>query len=73
MKRFAAFRGDVYYPMRGLGDYVGSFDTADDAIAAAKAKSADGYRDEYEEDTYEWWVVYDTSTDPPTLECKSSK
>ena len=65
MKRFCAFRGDVYYSCSGFGNYVGSFDTQDEAVVAAKSNSS--HFDEWEEgDTYEWFKVYDTNTDPPT-------
>ena len=38
MKRYHLFAGDTYYP-QGFEDYVGSFDTQDDAITAFDAWS----------------------------------
>jgi hypothetical protein len=36
VKKFHLFAGDTYYPT-GFGDYVGSFENANDAIVAANA------------------------------------
>lgn len=33
MKRFAVFAGDNYYPGGGMGDFIKSFDTAEEARA----------------------------------------
>ena len=43
MKRFHAFAGMLYYPCSGLGDYVGSYETEEEARkAASKAKHKEG-------------------------------
>lgn len=33
MKRYLAFAGSTYYPSGGMNDFIGSFDTVDEAIA----------------------------------------
>jgi hypothetical protein len=34
MKNYLAFYGDDYYPLPGMGDFVGDFDTKEEAIEA---------------------------------------
>jgi hypothetical protein len=41
MKRYHLFCMDFYYPSGGLGDYKGSFDTAEDAFKAGHAMRHD--------------------------------
>jgi hypothetical protein len=40
-KRFMLFAYEVYYPAGGVGDCITSFNTLEDAIAAAKQDSSD--------------------------------
>jgi hypothetical protein len=39
VKRFVAFSGADYYPSGGWGDFFGSFDTRDEAVAALAART----------------------------------
>lgn len=48
MKQYALFAGDNYYPMGGMGDFVGSFNTIEEALIAIDGK--------------DWWHVIDTDT-----------
>lgn len=34
MKRYLAFKGEVYYPRRGMGDFAGDFSTLAEAVEA---------------------------------------
>lgn len=43
MKRYAVFAGEQYYPCGGWGDYQGSYDTHDEAFAAAGAGKSDWF------------------------------
>ena len=38
MRRYVAFAFDVYYPMGGWSDIVGTFDTIEEATEAIKSK-----------------------------------
>lgn len=54
MKPFFAFKGYKYYPLEGMGDFIGQFDTLEEAI---------GFLKEYKKkDRFDclWWgrVVY---------------
>lgn len=53
MKRFLLFAGRDYYPSKGVGDLIGSFDTVEEAQQAAPI--ADEYTD--------WSQVYDGERD----------
>lgn len=48
MKRFMLFCGQDYYASGGMLDFVGSFDTIDEAAAAMEVESTD------------WGHIYDT-------------
>lgn len=50
MKRYLLFAGDNYYPSGGWSDFIGSFDTVEQALA----RQCDIRRD--------WYHVVDTST-----------
>lgn len=41
MKRYFAHAGYIYYPSQGMGDFIGDFDTADEAWAAVLAVVAE--------------------------------
>lgn len=51
MKRYLLFVGEYYYPAGGWDDFSASFDTIDEAKAAAPNNSVD------------WWHVIDTKTE----------
>ena len=55
MKRFLAFAGSRYYPSGGWEDFIGDFDTLEEASAFAAA---------FEEDItpYGWWNVADSES-----------
>lgn len=36
MKRFLLFAGDIYYPVGGWNDFVGAFDSAEEAVNSLK-------------------------------------
>lgn len=59
MKRYLAFYGNEYYPMGGMEDFVGDFDTEEDAKdAIIKAKKLNNRIDEGW--AYDWAQIYDT-------------
>lgn len=43
IKRFAVFRMPHYYPHGGMGDFIKSFDTREEAEALAKSLDKKGY------------------------------
>lgn len=51
MKRFLVFHGDNYYPNRGMGDFLNSFEDETTAISIAESLLNDTY--------HKWSVVYD--------------
>lgn len=55
MKRFWTFSGDTYYPIGGMQDFKGSFDTKEEASAFLLKKFNMGF---------EWFHIYDSQ------ECK---
>ena len=59
MKRYLAFYGDCYYPSGGMGDFIGDFDTKEEAIQAIEEAHIEKRPDDLE---WEWaWVqIYDT-------------
>ena len=57
MKRFLLFAGDVYYPSGGFGDFIGDFQTPDDA----KDKLLKWIETEGDP-KYLWAHIYDTET-----------
>ncbi len=56
MKRYMAFGGSTYYPSGGWGDFKGSFDALEEAVACAKEYRFDGVGEE------DWWQVVDIET-----------
>ena len=48
MKRYLLFSGDYYYPCGGMDDFIGDFDTYEDAVIAVSNK------------VWDWAHVYDT-------------
>jgi len=53
MKRFAVFAGSNYYPTQGLGDFVASFDTEDEAKQCVADKKL------REESGIDWFLIED--------------
>ena len=59
MKRYFAFRGDYHYPKEGMADFVGDFDTLDDAIATLTEGNKTIKKRDY---NYDWAVVWDSNS-----------
>jgi len=53
MKRFVVFAGSNYYPSAGLGDFVASFDTEEEAKLCVSDKKLQ------EESGSDWFLVED--------------
>ena len=49
-KRFHLFCGQDHYPGHGLGDYVGSYATFEDAVQADRPM-------------YDWWEIIESESD----------
>jgi hypothetical protein len=62
MKQYLAFVGYVYYPDGGMDDFLGDFDTYDEAMKAINTKIENNttYKSIEEEWGYWWAHVYDT-------------
>ena len=59
MRRFAVFAGPCYYASGGFHDYVGSFDTLEDAVAVAAATHQIHPEIDRQADDFEWWHIFD--------------
>ena len=57
MKRYLVFFGSTYYPNKGMDDFIGDFDTNEEAVEAIKKAS----EEEDKEFDYSWGLVYDSS------------
>jgi hypothetical protein len=71
MKRYLLFMGDDYYPEGGMNDFVGDYDTVEDAIQAEKEEHLKSFTPTsiYSESEflqskrqYCWSHVYDTES-----------
>jgi len=51
LKRYLAFYGDIYYPGGGMNDYIGSYESYDDAIKAIDEKHLENRPDDV---SWEW-------------------
>ena len=60
MKRYLAFKGDVYYPSRGMRDFVGDFDSPEEAIKTLLTSDEDAHLWEYWEENLNYAVVWDS-------------
>lgn len=56
MKRYLAFYGTHYYPSGGMGDFIGDFDTCDEAEKACDQKHKE------EKDYSAYGCVWDSQT-----------
>lgn len=56
IKRFLLFGGCVYYPGGGWGDFLGSFDTIEQARAHEQAHERPSYQGDW------WWHIVDLTT-----------
>lgn len=68
MKRYVVMAGLRYYPQEGLGDFVGAFDSQEEARNAESDAVAALSGDTY--DDFVWSVVYDIEGDSPKEVCK---
>ena len=59
MKRFFAFKGDCYYPSAAMGDFVGDFDTVDDAVCALTYRYMTS---KAWDDAMQWACIWDSET-----------
>lgn len=55
MKRYLAFAGAIYYPNKGMEDFIGDYDDLEQAAIDARDKAK-------EEGSLSWYQVYDTVT-----------
>lgn len=70
MKRFWAYAGNRYYPSEaGRDDFVGAFNSVDEAVAAAKAacEKIDKGIDENSNGQYAWWEVIEVTDEGPKV------
>lgn len=58
--KYALFAGDQYYPLGGIFDFRGFYDTVEKAAAAGSHGSADVHG--YFVHEYDWYHVVDMST-----------
>lgn len=56
MKRFIAFYGAVYYPSGGMNDFVGDFDTLEEAKISIEKE----FNEKTHGNKYEWGHVWDS-------------
>lgn len=59
MKRYFAFKGEVYYPSKGMEDFVGDFENLEDAIVAL---TVDHKTQKAWSNNSEWAVVWDSDS-----------
>jgi len=57
MKRYLAFYGSVYYPCGGMDDFIGDFETKQEAIDSIELKNK---KEDGGNFNYCWGNVYDT-------------
>jgi hypothetical protein len=57
MKKYLAFYGAVYYPSQGMGDFIGHYDTLDEAIEHITKKNITEDKGLWD---YYWGSIYDT-------------
>jgi hypothetical protein len=68
MKAYVLFSGNNYYPSGGASDFVGYFDTHQDAIDAAESleKEWQDYKEDWDvpspKHDADWWHVAETAT-----------
>jgi hypothetical protein len=64
MKRYMLFWGDNYYPNGGMDDFIGDYDTMDEAMQVFDSKVKEEIDNSYYENkeqvmTYRWAMIYD--------------
>lgn len=58
MKRYLAFHGDKYYASEAMGDFIGDFDTLEEAARVIMEAEEKARRD-YDHWEFKWGIVYD--------------
>lgn len=61
MKRFLTFYGAVWYPQGGMLDFIGDFDTKEEAVEAIKKAKAE-YNIEFHDWDKDWASIWDSET-----------
>jgi hypothetical protein len=61
MKPYLLWAGDNYYPGAGLSDYVGDFDTLEEAEAYGRRTYETGLAN-YPQRVYDWYEVVEHAT-----------
>ena len=57
MKRYLVFYGSIYYPVGGMNDFIGDFDTKEDAIKLIETTNEKEDDGDFE---YRWANVWDS-------------
>jgi hypothetical protein len=65
MKRFLLFAGDKYYPSGGWHDFIGAFDSVEEAGAHARKTN-----DEFNYTCFGWYHVVDSETREKVQVCR---
>jgi hypothetical protein len=63
MKRYLAFYGDNYYPNGGMDDFVGSYDTLDEAKSAVSEEHLKRTHPPHYSWDSMWAHIYDSVSD----------
>lgn len=61
MKRYLLFAGDHYYPSGGIEDYMGDYDTVEEAEIAGSNKYPKTLYHPLGKFQYDWWQVVDST------------
>jgi hypothetical protein len=59
MKKYLVFYGNEFYPNEAMDDFIGDFDTIDEAVERIRNENIE--KDKGSMD-YNWGLVYDTET-----------
>ena len=68
MKRYLAFFGEQYYPLGGMDDFIGDFNTQEDAVEAIESalteskKNALDFFTKHPKWCSHWADIFDTET-----------
>jgi len=60
MKRYLTFYGDAYYPNGGMGDFIGDYDTQEEAVKVLGLRHLN-HRPDDEKWEWAWGQVWDTA------------
>ena len=59
MKRYLLFAGEAYYPNGGIEDFIGAFDTVQEAEVEAQFRYPSNLYYTAGRPKYDWWQVVD--------------